>query len=421
VRAILAQANAQKEKIPIHATPGNSVPQDCIDTTPANAGASPAELHAESSLASALVRASMLSSLEGVSTDSAERAACSVPVQFESQPEQPESLPSQSESKVLSESPSQFPQSQVLSESPSLQSTSQQHSTLLQQPAPLQQPSQSDRGQPFLVADREKDLLIGRAESANPTVLVPEEDLNSKQLRTVNSPRDGSAKNVGVDSHWTAPRSSSSEGANRRGMHLSPQCEVGRATWTAPENEELDPMIDETFDIVREENEEEEEFEVMGGGDAVLAALIAAWLGLQNLGIALLFGFLFGCLMGSVYLSIEMHRAGILAKAIKAGLIVAAVLMVLTESCLFFYIRMLALNNATTELGSLPLILAAIAGFGGIFGSIIWSGSSRQFSKPFPFGPALALGAAVAMFWDPYGMLRLGVNFELFRAFLGHN
>jgi len=125
--------------------------------------------------------------------------------------------------------------------------------------------------------------------------------------------------------------------------------------------------------------------------------------------------------MGSVYLGIEMHRAGVLRNALKLGLIWAGVAITLTEGCLLFYLRMLALNGAHPEFGYLPLTLAAIAGFGAIFAAIIWRGSSREFSKPFPFGPALALGAVVAMFGDPYNMLRLGLNYELFRGFLGHN
>jgi prepilin signal peptidase PulO-like enzyme (type II secretory pathway) len=162
------------------------------------------------------------------------------------------------------------------------------------------------------------------------------------------------------------------------------------------ETEETDPQIDTTFDISDAPPLEEEAVEVMGGGDAVLGAVIAAWLGISRWGFALLVGFLLGTLMGGVYLTIEMKKQKILHKAWKPAAVGAALCLAAIELMLVF----------CAHLGNQPFLsmpwwqFGTVAAIAGALSGVIRAGWG--ISKPFPFGPALAGGAAVAMFFDPF-------------------
>lgn len=137
--------------------------------------------------------------------------------------------------------------------------------------------------------------------------------------------------------------------------------------------------------------DDEEEFTVMGGGDAVLSAVMASWLGFQALGVALLVGFLAGTVMGSAYLFYEMYKAKILKQCIRPALLHMAFVVALVEGMLLF-LRYLS-QGITMNLPYLQLgLLAAV---GGAMLGVLKSGHEVQ--KPFPFGPALAFGAVVAM------------------------
>lgn len=136
---------------------------------------------------------------------------------------------------------------------------------------------------------------------------------------------------------------------------------------------------------------EEEEFTVMGGGDAVLSAVMASWIGFQALGVALLVGFLAGTIMGAAYLFYEMYKAKILKDCIRPALLHMIFVVAIVEGMLLF-LRYLS-QGITMELPYLQLgLLAAV---GGAMLGVLKSGHSVQ--KPFPFGPALAFGAVVAM------------------------
>ncbi len=138
--------------------------------------------------------------------------------------------------------------------------------------------------------------------------------------------------------------------------------------------------------------EDDEEFTVMGGGDAVLSAVMASWLGFQALGVALLVGFLVGTLMGSIYLFYEMYKAKILKECIRPALFYMVIVVSLVEGMLLF-MKYLSQGSVMLQLPFLQLgILAAL---GGAMLGVLKSG--HQVQKPFPFGPALAVGAVVAM------------------------
>lgn len=169
------------------------------------------------------------------------------------------------------------------------------------------------------------------------------------------------------------------------------------ANFTNAEDEE-DGLLDAALGVGPEpkklEGEEalEEDFEVMGGGDAVLAALISAWLGWERLVITVMLGFVFGALLGSFYLVGEMKKAGIFGHCVRQGLLWLVVFTAM-GAALF-----LSLANAAGQPFTDPQYPTAMAifGFSGGFVGFIWTG--RSVSRPFPFGPALTMAAAIAMF-----------------------
>ncbi|MBS1992174.1 MAG: prepilin peptidase [Cyanobacteria bacterium SZAS LIN-2] len=170
------------------------------------------------------------------------------------------------------------------------------------------------------------------------------------------------------------------------------------------EAEIFDDEIDANFDIVREPvaakaagpgaEEEEEPFEVMGGGDAVLSAVMAAWLGWEKLAISLVIGFMVGAIMGAFYLIYELkqqNRLGQVAKPAIIGFLLTSGPFSLIAVALGFYFHMPEIYTNINV-----WILDLIVGFGGTTAAVIWSGNS--IAKPFPFGPALAFGAMYAVF-----------------------
>lgn len=172
----------------------------------------------------------------------------------------------------------------------------------------------------------------------------------------------------------------------------------------AAEDEPADDLIDESFHLRKSESEDEnlDEFEVMGGGDAVLAAVISAWLGWQRLSVAIVIGFIVGTLMGTLLLIKHMRHAGLVREAIRpaiAGGIIGFALMAMPA------VIMGVVTNIS--MAEMPWIMAGVLGaVGGALLGIISVGT--RVSKPFPFGPALAVGALVAIYWDPIGLLFKG-------------
>lgn len=162
----------------------------------------------------------------------------------------------------------------------------------------------------------------------------------------------------------------------------------------------MDDELDRNFEF--KEGEPEEEIEVMGGGDAVLSAVISAWLGWQKLAIALVFGFLVGTLMGCVYLIAELHRRHMLKQCVAPSLFGALIALGLVELLLC----VIALLTHVPFIEMPWLTFGAIAIMTGALVGVISVGS--RVSRPFPFGPALAAGAFIAMFCEPIGILYSG-------------
>ncbi|HMP51612.1 MAG TPA: prepilin peptidase, partial [Candidatus Melainabacteria bacterium] len=100
------------------------------------------------------------------------------------------------------------------------------------------------------------------------------------------------------------------------------------------EKTDEDAYLNMVFEIEekseRTDDYDDEENIVMGGGDAVLSAVIASWLGLSGMVIAVTLAFLVGSLMGAVYLFVDMQRRKVLhtvAKPFGLGFAIGAALL----------------------------------------------------------------------------------------------
>ncbi len=161
-------------------------------------------------------------------------------------------------------------------------------------------------------------------------------------------------------------------------------------------DEHTDHSIDDAFDIAQPAAEED--IEVMGGGDAVLSAVMSAYLGWQGLVLALIVGFISGAIMGLAYLAVEMKRAGILKECGQKALIMSIGMAVVMGTLAF--LAMSSLGMPHDELIKMTMSFSAMSAVAGALIGMIMVGT--RVSKPFPFGPALALGGFVAMFLIPY-------------------
>jgi prepilin signal peptidase PulO-like enzyme (type II secretory pathway) len=148
-----------------------------------------------------------------------------------------------------------------------------------------------------------------------------------------------------------------------------------------------------------ENSQEEEPVEVMGGGDAVLSAVMSAFLGWQLLVISLIFGFIIGTAMGLFLLIDEMRKANLLHICLKRASITTAIgatafgcLGYFTSTGLFGSTSMAEVVRFTAGMG----VVGAVAGL--LIGVV---SIGTRVSKPYPFGPALAAGGFIAIFLLP--------------------
>lgn len=173
--------------------------------------------------------------------------------------------------------------------------------------------------------------------------------------------------------------------------------------WHGDENAEKDLQGDaeDALDESRiaQSNKDEEPMEVMGGGDAVLSAVMSAYLGWQLLLVALMCGFLAGTGMGLLLLFSEMKKAGLLNQcARRAGLFAlcgGALAGILALGLVYLFGTD---QRQVSVLSALPL--ATVGAITGAMIGIVTVGT--RVSKPFPFGPALALGGMIALFLIPH-------------------
>ncbi|MBI4532918.1 MAG: hypothetical protein HY711_03140, partial [Candidatus Melainabacteria bacterium] len=136
--------------------------------------------------------------------------------------------------------------------------------------------------------------------------------------------------------------------------------------------------------------------------DAVLSAVISAWLGWQRLVVALIVGFIAGTIMGMIFLLDEMRKADLLRQCYKP------LVIGLTAGFLIMAVPLYALGSIVgVMVQPSSWITAGLLGSvgGGLLGVV---SVGTRVSKPFPFGPALCLGAVVAIFWDPVGAMLSG-------------
>jgi leader peptidase (prepilin peptidase)/N-methyltransferase len=228
-----------------------------------------------------------------------------------------------------------------------------------------------------------------------------EEDSDETEKET-NKNRAGEAKNKADETKDNADKAKGKDQGQKQPQRESADSPSAVVANTAAEVEEIDDEIDRNMDIVRDgaaakdssEAEDDEPFEVMGGGDAVLSAVLAAWLGWEKLVVALVIGFMMGALMGAGYLLYELKQEKRLGQLLRPALLGfgltggAFAIVIVTISCIFKQTEMLA--NPTLWL--IDLVVA----FAGLTFGVIRSGNS--ITKPFPFGPALAFGGIYAIF-----------------------
>lgn len=144
-----------------------------------------------------------------------------------------------------------------------------------------------------------------------------------------------------------------------------------------------------------ETRQEEEPIEVMGGGDAVLSAVMAAFLGWQLLSLSLICGFIIGTVMGMFLLLNEMKKANLLHTCGRHAAI-GAVAGATVLGCLGFMVSQLVLQSPEAPMAMPMAVLGAV---GGALLGVVSVGT--RVSKPYPFGPALAAGGMIAIFLLP--------------------
>jgi prepilin signal peptidase PulO-like enzyme (type II secretory pathway) len=144
-----------------------------------------------------------------------------------------------------------------------------------------------------------------------------------------------------------------------------------------------------------EKDDEEEPMEVMGGGDAVLSAVMAAFLGWQLLTLSLICGFIIGTIMGMFLLVNEMKKANLLHTCGRHS-VIGALIGATVLGCLGFIASKLILQSPDAPMAIPMAILGAI---GGALLGVVSVGT--RVSKPYPFGPALAAGGMIAIFLLP--------------------
>lgn len=166
---------------------------------------------------------------------------------------------------------------------------------------------------------------------------------------------------------------------------------------------ELDTEAEDALDeYTPSQSHGEEPLEVMGGGDAVLSAVMSAYLGWQLLIVALFLGFIVGTAMGLVFLIGEMKKAGLLGACARRAAMFAAIGGTAFGAIGAGLILFVGGNQATAA-GAPLLACLPLVGLGALTGALIGTVTiGTRVSKPFPFGPALALGGMAAMFLIPF-------------------
>jgi leader peptidase (prepilin peptidase) / N-methyltransferase len=150
------------------------------------------------------------------------------------------------------------------------------------------------------------------------------------------------------------------------------------------------------------DGEENEPIEVMGGGDAVLSAVMSAYLGWRLLVLALVIGFVVGTIQGIALLLQEMGKSGLLKQCfIKSATWASALFFLFAGMTLGMYC---SIGGPEVKDVLQPAINTGFLGAigGALLGTVM---VGARVSKPFPFGPALACGGLIAMFLIPYWLL----------------
>lgn len=227
------------------------------------------------------------------------------------------------------------------------------------------------------------------------------EDTGEPEARTVADPTSAIETSAGTPEIINDANSDSSGAVNeaaKDNQHCDPTTTTDSNACTSDEKPAAKAAASTS------EEQEEEPLEVMGGGDAVLSAVMSAYLGWQLLVVALCIGFLTGTLMGLVLLVGEMKKAGLLRNCINRSLkfaTIAAMSLTALMGAMVVYMQSVSgvSDSPPGEVWQPVLMMAFMGAIGGALLGMVSVGT--RVSKPFPFGPALALGAFIAMFLVP--------------------
>jgi prepilin signal peptidase PulO-like enzyme (type II secretory pathway) len=140
--------------------------------------------------------------------------------------------------------------------------------------------------------------------------------------------------------------------------------------------------------------QEQEPIEVMGGGDAVLSAVMAAFLGWQLLVVSLILGFIFGTLMGLGLLVVEMRKANLLHKCLRTSAITGA-----CGGLMMGALGMFVDHTVFQSISATAIPMSIVGILSGVLLGVVAIGT--RVSKPYPFGPALAAGGMISIFLLP--------------------
>jgi prepilin signal peptidase PulO-like enzyme (type II secretory pathway) len=146
---------------------------------------------------------------------------------------------------------------------------------------------------------------------------------------------------------------------------------------------------------------------VLGGGDAVLAALIGSFLGWERLLDALFFSMILGGIMAASYRIFELHKLQLIGQIVKPAIIGFFIGFTLIAICFAGFAIIFSPEKMAPVIAGW-MALALTVGIGGSLSGTVLATFKKAKYRTFPLAPALALGGAIALFCDPVGAIVRG-------------
>ncbi|CAN5289167.1 hypothetical protein BH10CYA1_BH10CYA1_28110 [soil metagenome] len=157
-------------------------------------------------------------------------------------------------------------------------------------------------------------------------------------------------------------------------------------------------------------NGNSDEQEVIGGGDAVLAALIASFLGWERLIYALIVSTIVGGIMAAVYRLRDLQRSQKIEQCCKPSVIGFAVAFAAVLLCYAIFVGLFSAGKMLELLPAWLMLAGAVGVIGSLAGIVLGTSSESKSSKSIPLAFALSCGGVIAMFHNPLGLILHGGN-----------